>query len=93
MRRTAEAVTIVLLVAAAILFSLAVTDTRVLVGERVVQPGEKYVVEGFGDLSANAQASLVCRYFNGRKVLPTVFWHSPNNFMGRDSCPLIWRVR
>jgi len=73
--------------------SITVSDTRVLVGERLVRPGEQYVVEGFGDVGANAQASLVCRYFTGRSVLPTVFWYSPNNFMGRDSCPFIWRIR
>jgi len=51
----------------------------------------EYVVEGYGDLGASSQASLVCRYFNGRRVLSTVFWHAPNNFMGRDSCPVISR--
>ncbi len=72
---------------------LAATDTRILISERLVRPGDKYVVEGFGDLGANGQASLVCRYFTGRAVLPTVFWHSPNNIIGRDSCPFIWRDR
>ena len=70
---------------------LLVTDTRILVEEKLVQPGELYVVEGHGDLGANSHASLVCRYFNGRRVLSTVFWYAPNNFMGRDSCPVVSR--
>ena len=72
-------------------FGLVVTDSRILVEERLVQPGQAYVVEGHGDLGENSQASLVCRYFNGRRVLSTVFWYAPNNFMGRDSCPFISR--
>lgn len=70
---------------------LVVTDTRILVEEKLVQPGQKYVVEGYGDLGALGQASLVCRYFNGRRILSTVFWYAPNNFMGRDSCSFVWR--
>ncbi len=71
--------------------ALVVTDTRILVEEKLIRPGQRYVVEGYGDLAQNSQASLVCRYFNGRRVLSTVFWHAPNNFMGRDSCPVISR--
>ena len=70
---------------------LLVTDTRILVDEELVQPGQTYMVEGYRDLGANNQASLVCRYFNGRRVLSTVFWYAPNNFMGRDNCPFVSR--
>jgi hypothetical protein len=28
-------------------------------------------------------ATLVCRYFNGRKVLAAVFWYSLNNLLDR----------
>jgi hypothetical protein len=45
--------------------AIVVTDTRILVEEKLIQPGQRYVVEGYGDLGANNQASLVCRYFNG----------------------------
>jgi hypothetical protein len=72
--------------------ALVVTDIRILVEEKLIQPGQRYVGEGYGDLGTNSQASLVCRYFNGRRVLSTVFWHAPNNFMGRDSCPVFSRV-
>ena len=71
--------------------AIVVTDTRILLEEKLVQPDQRYVVEGYGDLGASSQASLVCRYFNGRRVLSTVFWYAPNNFMGRDSCPFISR--
>ena len=71
--------------------SLLVTDTRVLVGEVKVEPGQEYIVEGYGNLGQNKQASLVCSYFNGRKILTKVFWYAPNNLFGRDSCPFIYR--
>ena len=70
---------------------LLLTDTRVLLGEVKVEPGQEFVVEGYGNLKEDNQASLVCSYFNGRKVLRTVFWYAPNNIMGRDSCPFIYR--
>lgn len=70
---------------------LLLTDTKILVGEVKVEPGQEYIVEGHGNLKGNQQASLICSYFNGRKVLNTVFWYAPNNIMGRDSCPFLNR--
>ncbi len=70
---------------------LLLTDTRILVGEVKVESGQEYIVEGYGDLKGNQQASLVCSYFNGRKVLKSVFWYAPNNIMGKDSCPFLNR--
>ena len=74
-------------------FFILVTGTRVLVGETKVNPGMSYVVEDYGDLGTNGQSSLVCRYFNGRKILVSVFWYSSNNIMGRDSCPFFYDPR
>jgi len=68
---------------------LLFTDTRILLDETMVQPGQDYTVEGHGNLKGNSQPSLVCKYFNGRKVLHKVYWYSANNLMGRDSCPFI----
>ena len=68
---------------------ILVTDTRVLLKEAKVEPGVHYIVEGYGDLGKNKQASLACTYFNGRKVMQTVFWYAPSNFMGKDSCPFV----
>lgn len=82
---------VILTVIALSWLSLLLTNTRILVGETKVEPGQEYVVENYGNLKGNQQASLVCSYFNGRKLLKTVFWYSPNNIMGRDSCPFLNR--
>ncbi|WP_146204540.1 hypothetical protein [Massilia glaciei] len=66
---------------------LLLTGKRVLVWETRVEPGGYYVVRKYGNLGAADNAKLVCRYFTGRSVLTTVYWHSPNNFMGKDQCP------
>lgn len=77
-----------------VLFDLAllVTDSRILLSEQLVKPGEHFVVEDWGDLGKAAQAQLACRYFTGRAVKFNVFWYSASNVMGRDSCPFLWRV-
>lgn len=71
--------------------ALLVSDTRMLVSETKVEPGRSYVVEDYGDLGKNTQASLVCRYFTGRGFKTTVFWYAPGGFFGRDSCPFLHR--
>jgi hypothetical protein len=68
---------------------LLVSGRRVLISERLVRPGENFVVGEWGDLGANENASLVCRYFTGRSTVTRVLWYSPNNILGRDSCPTI----
>ncbi|WP_120048830.1 hypothetical protein [Aurantiacibacter aquimixticola] len=70
-------------------FILLISGERVLLTETLVQPGEAVSVEGFGDLSGNAQASLVCKYWTGRSMVTTVFWYAPNNIFGRDQCPFL----
>lgn len=82
-------ITLVVLAGASLL--LLLSGRRVLVSETKVQPGEVYVVDGYGNVGAAAQASLVCRYFTGRGIQATVFWYSLNNIFGRDSCPFIYR--
>lgn len=69
--------------------TLLLTGYRVLIWETKVEPGQAYSVEGWGELGSNTQASLVCRYFTGRGVVSNVMWYSPNNIMGRDSCPFL----
>ncbi|MDR6850605.1 hypothetical protein J2Y54_000098 [Sphingomonas sp. BE123] len=75
--------------AAAILINLAllITDHRLLVGEKKVNPGQRYIVEGYGDAGSNEQSVLVCSYWTGRSVVRNVLWYSSNNVMGRDQCP------
>jgi hypothetical protein len=68
---------------------LLFTGRRILVAETKVEPGQTYVVDGYGDLGTAGHSSLVCRYFTGRSTVTTVWWHSPNNIRGRDSCPFI----
>jgi len=72
-------------------FCIMIFDLRVLLKERKVNPGETFIVEEHGDLGKSSQSSLVCSYFNGRRLLTRVFWYSQNNIMGRDSCPFILR--
>ncbi len=67
------------------------TDTKILMKEVKVDPGQDYVVEGYGNLGDSKQSSLVGYYFNGRKIVKRVYWYSSNNIMGRDSCPFILR--
>ena len=69
--------------------ALLVSDTRVLILERKVNPGERYEVEEFGDAGAKAQSTLVCKYFTGRAVTTAVYWYASNNVLGRDSCPFL----
>lgn len=68
--------------------TLLISGSRVLVWERRVQPGEDPRVDGYGPASGT---QLVCTHFDGRALRTSVYWHSPNNFLGRDSCPFIDR--
>jgi hypothetical protein len=70
---------------------LLIFDGRVLVHQTTVNPGEKYVVEGWGDLGQSSQASLACTYFTGRGLVSNVFWFSQNGILGKDQCPLLSR--
>lgn len=81
----------ILTLASVVWLYLLITDTRVFISEKKVNPGEQYFADSYGDLGAYAQASLVCRYFNGRKVLQSVYRYASNNFMGKDSCPFIFK--
>jgi hypothetical protein len=79
----------IVLIALAMEFSLLLSGARILISERIVHPGQQFVVKGWGDLGKASQASLACRYFDGRALRFNVFWYSPSNVVGRDSCPFI----
>ncbi len=64
-----------------------------LVQQRGIQPGEKLALEDWGDLGKSESASLVCRYFTGLRTTTSVFWYSPSNVLGRDSCTFVSRER
>lgn len=67
--------------------ALILTGKRILIHQDLVQPGTNYIVPDYGNLKKNGQASLVCRYFTGRRINNDVLWYSPNNAMGKDECP------
>ena len=69
---------------------LLISGFRVLLNEKKVLSGERYETEDYGNLGDNKSASLVCKYFDGRKTRITIFWYSANNIMGRDSCPFLF---
>ena len=71
---------------------LLVTDTRVLLEEVKVEPGQRYIADGYGDLGRYNRTSLACKYFNGRKTFQAVYWYAQNNRSGRDSCPFLKKV-
>lgn len=70
---------------------LLLSGYRLLIGERIVEPGENVVVGEWGNLGEADQASIVCRYWTGRSVTPIVWWHGAG-FMSRDSCPFLHKV-
>ena len=70
---------------------LRATETRVLIKQTIVKPGETYIVDGWGNLGSASSASLVCQYFTGLGTTVNVFWYAPNNILGRDSCRFISR--
>ena len=69
--------------------TLLVGGFRVFLWQALVQPGQTYMVSGFGDVGKQGQASLVCRYFTGRTIATDVLWYSSTNQMGRDECPFL----
>jgi hypothetical protein len=74
-----------------IALALNIFGYRVLVHEHLAKVGETYSVEGYGELTTAKQSQLSCTYFTGRSFKTVVLWYSPDNFMGRDSCPFISR--
>jgi len=89
--RVARLAAAALVAAAAFEAYLLLGGRRVLVAETKVEPGQSYVVEGWGDLGKAPQPSLACRYFTGRSITTAVWWYSAGNFRGRDSCPFVYK--
>gem|GEM_PF-1881328 len=65
------------------------SGARILVSEKLIKPGQSYIVEGYGDLGASREESLVCSYFTGRKMVARVYSYAPNNLFGKDECPFL----
>ena len=68
------------------IFAFIVLEVVLLFGGKriLVHETRGGYVEGYGETKKNM---LVCKYFTGRSFVTTVFHWSPNNMMGRDSCP------
>jgi hypothetical protein len=67
---------------------LILSGKGVLVSQEMSQPGQPYLVEGWGDLGKAASPSLVCTYFIGTRLRKQVFWYSPNGMFGKADCPM-----
>jgi len=88
---------IVIFLIASIEIFLFLTGSKLLKSEMIVSPGEPYpneeIVEIFGDYHAKENKSLICEYFNGRKMIYREFNYSATNKKGVDSCPTFLRPR
>lgn len=76
-------------IALGVVLTPALTGYKPVVSQRLVSPGQTYVMEDYGDLGANSRGSLVCTYFTGRRFIQRVYWHSRQNLFGKANCPLI----
>ncbi len=76
---------------------LFVTGSKILQSEVIISPGEPYPDENtikiFGDYHAKDSKSLICKYFNGRKIVYREFSYSATNSKGLDSCPSYLKPR
>ncbi len=52
--------------------AMMLSGYRLLLEERIVHPGEKYLAGEWGDVGEDDAHSLVCRYWTGRSVKPMV---------------------
>lgn len=71
-----------------IIFGIQVNTSQTL-----IRNGEAYpstVARDYGAMHESNDSALVCGYFTGMRMVYSVYWYSPNNILGRESCP-IWR--
>ena len=84
-----------ILILSVVLFELILLfgGYKVLIKEEHIEvdKGISRVVKGYGDLGIGNQDSLVCIYFNGRKIIENVFWYSPSNFLGKSECLFFYK--
>ena len=71
--------------------SMTIFGFRLFVSQAMVEKGAKFPVTVSKDYGIvnDGDTVLVCGYFTGLAVVHRVFWYSPNNILGKDSCP-IW---
>ena len=67
---------------------LAVSGYRLLVRERLVQPGENYEAGHWGDLGEYGKPALACWYWTGRNLIPEASWFGSGE-SEKDECGLL----
>lgn len=67
---------------------LATSGFRLLLREKVVQPGESYEARDWGDLGSYGKSVLVCWYWTGRSVIPEASWYGHGKH-DQDECSLL----
>ncbi len=76
----------ILVIAAAADLALILSGYRILIRERVVQPGESYIAGEWGDLGTYDDKPIIaCWYWTGRKLIPEAFFYGPGK-LDRDEC-------
>ena len=88
---------IIFFITASIEIFLFLTGSKLLKNEILISPGEPYpeqeIVKIFGEYHAKESKSLICEYFNGRKIIYREFNYSATNKKGLDTCPTYLRPR
>ena len=73
------------------------TGSKTLLAETIVSVGEPFkdeeTINIFGDYNNLERPQLVCKYFNGRKVVFRQFPYSSKNSEGIDACPSFLKPR
>jgi hypothetical protein len=64
---------------------IAGSGIRLLVREKLVQPGEVYEARDWGDLGSYGKPVLACWYWTGRSLIPEAFWYGHGKD-DRDEC-------
>lgn len=83
-----------LAVLAALWLLMTIFEIQVNTSQTIIRNGEAYpdtVAKDYGAINESKDSALVCSYFTGMRVVYSVYWYSPNNILGRQSCP-IWRT-
>ncbi len=76
---------------------LVLSGSKILLEEVQVGPGEFLesddLIQIFGEENKNSYPVLLCKYFNGRKIVFRTYKYSPINEGGKDACPSFLRPR
>jgi hypothetical protein len=67
---------------------LAVSGYRLLLKEKIVQPGQSYEAQDWGDLGSFDKPVLACWYWTGRSLIPEAFWYGHGRD-ARDECSVL----